>query len=465
MNQNGRPILAYVLLVVAIGCFSGMGLLQHRANSQQAALATDYQTCISDYQNATTRLQEAKSKHLDEYWQKVDFGPIDRDRALVEQALKQSRRVNPTRRLRQINDASRALGRAARGLNNIVTYLNELDEAQGKMATAPQNAAQHIKRSQSHIDQLVTQGYFERCFVAGQQQLTEAEQRRRQAVQQSAHYLEAFRLCQQADWLADQAVQTADGVLARRQQNEQTLANLGERRQVCLSQLPTARQAAHSLESYPNYRCLADLDRLTVAVQARQFDETLQAARYNNSLQQQYFDQAHDQLATAEVTLAQLEELAAQAVQNATAVNQARQSLPSARSRANDEIDRAERHIRSNSQNSQFSAKSSLSDAQSSLGQGDQNTSFDPPVALRHYQVAERQAADAYSTVDTSSDTSTSNSSGSSFGGSSSGSSGGSFGGGSGGSSSSGGSSGGSFGGSSSGSFGGSSSGSHGSGF
>lgn len=461
MNRNGRPILASVLLVVAIGCFSGMALLQHRANREQAALAAAYQTCTTSYQAATTQLTQAKSKHLAEYWQTVDFGPVDRDRALVEQTLKPSH-ANPSRRLKQLNEANRALGRATRGLNHIVAYLDELDEAQAKMATAPGVTTQRIKLGHDHINGLVVRGYFERCFAASRHQLVQAKEQQSEGVLRAAHYLEAYRLCQQADTLTEQAVQTADAVLTLQKQNEQMLADIVERRRAGLNYLPTVRQAAASLEYYPPYRCLAQLDRQAELVRLGSFDQLLAAAKSNNSMAAQWFDQARDQLATVNETLTALEQLSAKAIEDATTVEQARQSLPTVRSNASSEIARAEQHIRSNSQNSQFSARSDLDEARSSLAQGDHQTAVDPPDSLRLYQQAERQASNAYSAVDTSTESS---SSGSSSGGSSSGSSfGGSSGGGSSGGSSSG-SSGGSFGGSSSGSYGGSSSGSHGSGF
>lgn len=113
MNRNERPILAYVLLGLAIACFGGMALLQHRANHEQTALATAYQNYAASYQAATAQFTQAQSRHLAEYWQTVDFGPVDRDRALVEQALKPSH-ANPSRRLKQLNEATRALGRATR---------------------------------------------------------------------------------------------------------------------------------------------------------------------------------------------------------------------------------------------------------------------------------------------------------------------------------------------------------------
>jgi uncharacterized membrane protein YgcG len=192
--------------------------------------------------------------------------------------------------------------------------------------------------------------------------------------------------------------------------NENRISKLDTRDQALQDEYLRAVSAAQNLESYPNYRCLSQVQQAKSSfVSVEQFRAE---ATTLNSMETQKFNDASWRLAEAEKVKAASEAQFEEAIRSWQDIQAAIQSIPSARNQADSSISSAHSHISAYSHNGQSQARSYLDDAETAYDQGNALISSDPPQALAHFQKADNDADSAYSAVDTSDDTSTTTSSG-----------------------------------------------------
>lgn len=424
MSQRQKVVAIVILFAIALLCWgirsSMMASAQKVADESVAQVESQQDACV----RLEARLAQAKLAHFPKYLEGVSaadsWSALDEAEKLTKLA-RQAGHPNTVRRY--ANQAKAKVAQAGGALSDISVRLDFLDTALVKYKAEPNQVATMIADYQKGRGQLRQQGYFDQNFTDPERVIAAAQKRldltatlaKKTVAQGRPDYVAIYQACLDGERFAADAKQLAQAVPALRQTNEARIAKLPRVYGQARAAYEPAWVAAKNLETYPAYRCLAKVETTHNGMIG--LDERLKQASESNSMAVQDFKTAARTLSEAETTLARAIMFFNQTSDAWQDVERAVKQCGSARSAAQDAIDRAEKYANDWSENDQTEAQDLISQALGEVRAGDLVRTSDPPKALAHFRNAENLAVEAYNAVDTHRHTTTTTTGGGGLGG------------------------------------------------
>ena len=292
--------------------------------------------------------------------------------------------------------------RAASSLGAIQQEIAELDTALQSHTAEIKNLERSAATARATIDTLEKEGFFVRHFVESERLLSEA-QKALASTRQSKNdgdYLSCYRVAREGTQLAQQGGAAAENVKESYINNDSGARELLADLDTATGNYVKAMAAADHLEQYRSYGCRAKV--MAANAQLASCRALIDQCRERNGLGVQDFTGAARKLAQAQdVYQSALSEFN-RAERLWADMRQAVGQLDSEKSAAESGISKAKKEINDWSENTQSRAESLLSEARSSLNEGNRLHDTDPIRAVGAFREAATSAQEAHDAVDTS---------------------------------------------------------------